>query len=53
MVTLGSVLGRAEDLGDTAFNAKQGPHLQWQLMYQLAFCLDTLAAIGGNGQLRF
>lgn len=53
VVTLGSVLGRAGDLGTTALNAKQGPHLPWQLMDQLAFHLDTQAATGGNGQLHF
>lgn len=51
MVALGSVLCR-EDLGSVAFNAKQGPHRQWQLMDRLGFlCMDTLLAIRGNTQL--
>lgn len=35
VIALGSVLCRAEGLGSTAFNARQGPHFQWQPMYQL------------------
>lgn len=51
VVTLGGALCRA--LGLHAFSAKQGPHLPWQLMYQLVFCMDTLLATGGNTQLYF
>ena len=48
VIALGSVLGRAEGLGSTAFTAEQGPHRPWQLMYQL---VDTLLAIRGNTRL--
>lgn len=48
-LAFGSSLCRAEHLGFTAFNAKQGPRLRWQLRHQLVFCPDTLLlAIGGK-----
>lgn len=48
VIALGSALCRAEGLGSTAFSAEQGPHRQWQLMYQLGFLYGHTAGHPGK-----